>query len=438
MTISIEHSDAPQNTRPAGSGGRPGLDESLYYLARLLGQTGQGLFLAGLLIAGGSGEAGSAQLSSVFAAGLAAAVLFGLPGGAAADRLGAHRGYAVGTLLRLCAIAAGAALAGSSASMWLIAFCYSAVSQVFSPSELALVIAVQRNALARTHMALQGLQYAGQGVAALLIAPLLLLGGSRLVMIAAAAVYGLMLPIVAFLSRRLARQPALRQLRTRQSLAFGETFRLLQRRQGAALAVGLLTFTDVVLRSIIVAVPRYVEEDLALDQRQIAVVIVAAGLGVIAGLVWITRRFRLSRATRAMQGTLLGMGGAVAALVLAAGAGDLVSSVSAGIPISPSVARSAAELATAVAAAAVLGFCVGIAPAMGRAVLSASAPAGHQSRVFAAQATIAHAVVIVPVLLTGAATRAAGPSPTLLTIGLCGLALLAVLSRYPSRTTGAC
>jgi hypothetical protein len=83
--------------------------------------------------------------------------------------------------------------------------------------------------------------------------------------------------------------------------------------------------------------------------------------------------------------------------------------------------------AVALLLAPVLGFCIGIAPIAARSVLTDSAPAGQQARVFASQGTVSQALVVAPLFLAGFGTEQAGAQATLAAIGALGLALFLAL-----------
>jgi hypothetical protein len=83
----------------------------------------------------------------------------------------------------------------------------------------------------------------------------------------------------------------------------------------------------------------------------------------------------------------------------------------------------------ALPAALALGFCFSIAPVVARSIRSLTTPPRLQARVFATQATIAHAAVVAAVLLAGVSTQLAGPRATLVGLGVGGLVLLVATRR---------
>ena len=111
----------------------------LYYSARFFGQVAQNLLFASLFVVAGTSDSAAVGLSSLLVATTAASLLFGVMGGALADRIGPGRGMALGAVLRtgviaLCFFEFNAAAVGAG-----VIFAYSAVSQVYSPSEMAMV-----------------------------------------------------------------------------------------------------------------------------------------------------------------------------------------------------------------------------------------------------------------------------------------------------------
>jgi hypothetical protein len=81
-----------------------------------------------------------------------------------ADRLGPARGMVVGAGLRFASLAVGILLVDGSTSAWMIAGLYSAVSQVFTPAEMAMVRSLRHEASSRAHSIVVALQYGGQGL----------------------------------------------------------------------------------------------------------------------------------------------------------------------------------------------------------------------------------------------------------------------------------
>ncbi len=106
---------------------------------RALSQSGQAVFLAALMVRAGTSDGAAIGLSGIFVAMMAATALCSLPCGAITDRIGAPRSLWAGILGRAIVIAVAMTLPASPAASFVIAFAYSAVSQLLSPAELALV-----------------------------------------------------------------------------------------------------------------------------------------------------------------------------------------------------------------------------------------------------------------------------------------------------------
>lgn len=406
-------------------------DRLAFYAARFVSQGGQALYLAALLVAAGTGKSAPLALSSVFAATLAAGVLFGLPGGAIADRLGAARGFALGALLRFTVIACGLILIGHPSLAWLVAFAYSATSQIFSPAEMALVPAVQARAPARAHTALVVLQYAGQGAGALLAPILLLLGGPRLALAGAAVAYLALSGITTILVVRLRRLSTSGITPTRRVFSFGEPFRFIAREPRARYAVGLLVFTDIMTKGAVIAAPHYLQSDLGFGRWAVAALMTAGGVGAALGLLW-TSRVRSARgASRTVR---LGFMGAVAGILTLISLGQVLGEATerSGVGLIIRLgASSNTSLAVAFLLAFLLGLCITAGPIGARALLTQLAPAGQQARVFALQTTLTHAFTILPLLFAGIGAQYAGPRASLAFVG--GLGVAALLSLEAAR-----
>jgi MFS-type transporter involved in bile tolerance (Atg22 family) len=122
--------------------------------------------------------------------------------------------------------------------------------------------------------------------------------------------------------------------------------------------------------------------------------------------------------------------GSIAAITLLVIVGPMLTHGASNLPVDVLAdlgGSGATRFALVALVAVTLGLCLGTAPVSARTVLSATAPPARQGRVFATQATLAHAAVVPPLLLSGWGTQYAGPWPTLALIGLLGLGMLLAL-----------
>jgi len=78
----------------------------VFYATRLVMQSAQNVLIAALFVVSGRGSHVALGLSSLLLATLLPSLLFGFLGGAVVDRVGPARGFAVGAVLRLAAVAA--------------------------------------------------------------------------------------------------------------------------------------------------------------------------------------------------------------------------------------------------------------------------------------------------------------------------------------------
>ncbi len=403
-------------------------DRLAFYGARYLAHAGQSLYLMALLIAAGSGASIALGLSSVMAATMAAPIVFGLLAGGLADRLGPGRGYRLGAMARLAVITGGLFVVGHSGWVWMVAFSYSAVSQLYSPSELALVPIIQRDAPARAHTLLVTFQYAGQATGALVLMPILFFaGGVTAVLAGGAAVYVLVVALTFVVASRTRDQEEEYRAPARRAFSFRETTSFFAREPRATYAVGLLSFMDMATKCAAIALPIYLVRDLDLSRPGVAAIAIPGVIGVLLGLLWVGRSFSLADAPRVMRLTLLGT--VVSVLALAAldhGLGlanlawraSIIPHAEVGIDSSVFVAVPVALL---------LGICVAVAPIGARAVLSATAPHGQQARVFASQAMLTEILIILPLLMAGFGTELAGPRVTFGFVAAVGVVVMFVL-----------
>ena len=137
----------------------------------------------------------------------------------------------------------------------------------------------------------------------------------------------------------------------------------------------------------------------------------------IVGLLWAGTGLTLEGTARAMRLSILGM--AIAVFALAA----LDYGVTAAFAYSqvPPLVRFEAALNTTAVVAMPIAFLVGatlsVSMVSARAALTAAAPLGLQSRVFAVQATVADALVVLPLLFAGVAAELLGARSTLAVSG---------------------
>jgi hypothetical protein len=408
----------------------------VFYSSRFTSQTGQGIFLGVLLILGGGANSAALSLSATLVALSVGSVFFGLPAGVVIDRLGAPRALFIGATLRLLVIAAALGAIGRAEYVPLLAFGYSSVSQLFSPSELALVRTLDRQGAGRAHATLIALQYGGQGAGLLLLAPALYaLGGVSLMIAGAVTAYAIVVALTGSIALRLPVLPA--AVRTRPALAWGDTISYIRREHHAAYAAGLLTFAEITTKSLAVALPIYLRDDLALSPVEVGVIAALGGTGVLLGLTWSGRSLTSLVAPRAMRIVLVVSVGSVFALMGLSGL--LVTAAQHSQVGALTDAAYALNLGFVVAApvALLLGLCSSIAPVGARTIFSETAPPAIQGRIFATQIVVTDVLVVAPLLAVGAMTGAVGPRASIAFVAAIGLALflaleIALLRRRPA------
>ncbi len=403
-----------------------------FYAMRFVSQAGQEIFLAGLFLLAGTGSRAAAGTSSLLVAMMAASLLGGLPAGSFADRIGPAISIRIGAAGRALAIAVALLVATGtipSPAVLLvaaIAFVYSATSQLYSPAEMALVAVVEGRRPARAHATLVALQHVGQGIGVAVIAPLMLwTGGVPAALGAAFALYlGVVLLAIAV---SLQVHPTQGTALARHRYTLGDTFRYFTRDHSATHAALLLAFGEIAAKTMAVAVPIYVAHEMPLERMQ-QVALAATGVaGAGVGLLWAGRRLHHYSHVRVMRMTLMGTVTSLVALAVAGHA--LAGSVRATrLPLPGSFGDvTDVSFAVAIPVAFLLGVCFAVGPIGARAVLTHTAPAGQQARVFAMQATFTDSLVIVPLMLAGAGTQLAGAWATFVFVALIGIGVLVAL-----------
>lgn len=402
------------------------LVRNAFYANRLLSQAGQGVFMAGLFLLAGTGQSSATGLSGVFVAMMAAAILCGLPAGAIIDRLGPARSLLVGATGRGLLMALLLVLPDHPLTFALVAFGYSAASQVFSPAELALIPAISAKRPAGAHAMLVALQYAGQVVGVALLAPIALwLAGPSTMVVMGIAIYTLALGTSAILASQLAWVSRIST--ARESFSFSGPLRYFVGKPAAGYAGLLLAFGELTSKSLIVAVPAYLSEDLGLAGGHQVAVVAMGVLGCAGALAWAGRSLHVRHAGPVLWLSLLG---SVAAVVLLASLSQVVSGAGELNEWTLDSRMGDSRLFATVIMTPVgllLGICFTITPIAGRAILSATAPDSQQGRVFAMQAMFSDLVCMVPLGLSGVSVELAGARSTLMLIGALGLCLVFVL-----------
>lgn len=382
--------------------------------------------MIGLLLLVGGGQSGAMGLSTVMVAMMAGALTCALPAGALTDRLGAPSALFVGAGGRLAVIALALLLPLSPVTIAIIAFGYSAASQLFSPAELALVPAISPDRPAAVHGLLVTLQYAGQAAGFALLAPAAIwLGGAQMAVELAAVMYAGVVALTAMLAWRLKANEPVRPARA--SFSFSGPVRYFLRGSSAGYAGILLAFGELASKALFVAIPVYLNDELSLGRTEQILLIGPAVIGGVAGLYWGSRSMRIQRAAPALRICLLATVGSVIALAVL---GPLVSGVARTSDWTLlSMLHSSRALSTLILTPVglLLGFCFTVTPIAGRVILTSTAPTGQHGRVFAMQGMFSDLICILPLAVTGLSTEMAGARSTFLLVGGIGLALVVML-----------
>ena len=426
--LAMSHAEVAQIQPPERLRG----ERTLYYAAKFVGQVAHNLILASLVLIAGTSSHAAIGLSNLFIAMLLPAMLFGFFGGAVVDRIGPARGFVLGSLLRLGAVVAGLLVLHGASGAWLLAFVYIGVSQVGGPAEMALVRTLRGRATGRAHSVVVALQYGGQGLGMLVFAPALYyLGGAQAILAGAAVGFSVLAIMAAVLAIRLRSTPAIETQPARSAFSFMDTVRFFRREALARDAIVVLAIKAMVAQGVVVTLPLYLKHDMGLGKEALVFLLVPGVAGVVAGLAWAGGpRLTPDRCRKTMRLALLGMITSVFALA----ALDLSIAIVAEYSHVPPIAELAVSMNTtfvfALPAAFLLGMTLAASLVTARVVLTDRAPLGQQARVFAVQAIVTDALVVLPLLLLGVGAQFAGARPTLAAIGLVGSAAF-VLIEHP-------
>jgi hypothetical protein len=395
----------------------PGQPYLFFITTRLLSQAAKALFFAALFLAAAT-EGGLGVLSGIAIAMLLAAILTGVPAGALVDRLAPGTGLALGVLLRAITIGATFAVLDRPELVPLIAFAYSAVSQIYSSAEFALVREVEHECHGRAHASMIAVQYLGHGVALLLGPALYWLGGSAGLLTGALVLYVPLLGAALLLARLVRTRHERPHAAASRRIDLTRGLRFLTAEPRAGYAFGVLAFADLATRVLLVVLPVYVIDEMAAGTAEAATLAVAAGAGALGGLMLGARIAHLPAALRAMRGTLLAT--PLAVLVLAGNA----------LP-------APGALVLALPSLAMLGAAFSLAPIAARTVFSRAATPGAQAQAFSTQASLNDLVVIGPLLLAVGAAELLGARFALLLLAGVALLLLPALEGWLARRPAA-
>ena len=352
--------------------------------------------------------------------------MFGVLGGALGDRLGASRGFMFGSMLRFVTVFAAFTFASGPNTAWVVAFFYSAVSQLSTPAEMAMVRTISGRSSAPAHSLIVGLQYGGQALGMLALAPALYwLGGERGMLLGSAVGFCILTVMTAALSLRLG-DGAPSAHPGREAFSLRETVRFFRHEALARDAATVLAVKTMVAQGIVVTLPLYMKDDIGLGRTATSLLLIPGIVGCgggphMDGANGDARPRRRDHAPRPAghdRGRF-----ALAALDLS------MAAVADHSHVAP-VAWLDNSMNTTYVVAFPVAFLIGLglsgALVSARVALTESAPLGQQSRVFAVQSTLTDTLVVLPLLLLGVGAQLTGARTTLAAIGV--LATIALIS----------
>ncbi len=411
------------------------LERNLYYASKLVSQVAQNLLLAALFVIAGTSSHAALGLSSLFVATLIPAVLFGVIGGAIGDRIGACRGFMFGSVLRFTVVLAACVFTSGPSTAWMVAFAYSAVSQISTPAEMAIIRIIRSGSTAPAHSFVVAAQYGGQAIGMLLLAPMLyVLGGAQAIMIAGAAGFSVLTVMTIALSVRLRAVHDVHEQTARDAFSLRETMGFFRRTPLARDAVTVLAIKSIAAQGIIVALPLYMKHDLHLGNEATIFLLVPGIIGAVIGLVWAGPTVTRDRAASVMRLSLIAMAVGVFALSALDFGVTAVADHSHLAPIAYIEDSINTTYVVAFPVAFLIGLSLSASLVSARVALSETAPINQQSRVYAVQGTLTDAIVVVPLLLLGVGAQFTGARATLAAIGV--LATLAYLAIEHPRFKG--
>jgi MFS family permease len=398
-----------------------------YYASRFVAQVSQTLLFAALFITAGTSDQAAIGLSALFIATTLAALLLGMPGGALADRVGPARGMAIGAVARAVLILACFALFHSATAAIAVAFMYSAVSQVYSPAESAMIRYLWGKAHGRVHSGNIAIQYGGQVAGVIVFAPIAYYLGGAQGMLLAAAIAGVALAATTIIMAATIARDAVEPLQPQTESRFIDTVRFFKRYSIARDALATLAVKTMITQGVIVALPLYVRNELSLGDEWVAGLVAPGILGIIAALIWSATSLTFAGSARTMRLAMIAMTVGVLALAsLDYGVRAIWELSQVGPMVDLEVSLNTSFL-VAVPVAFLVGAGLTMALIASRVALTSAAPVAQQSRVYAVQATLTDGLVVLPLLFMGIGVEMAGARPVLAAMGLIGVAAFVVM-----------
>jgi MFS family permease len=416
------------------------------WLAQVATQIGANMVLFALTVLVREATDLSSTVSLLFLTFLMPSVLFSALAGVYVDRLDRRLVLVVTNVLRVVFLVAIFAVGGNVAAVLLLNVVFSTVTVFFAPAEAAMIpVVVPREQL----VAANGLfTLTINGAFALgfaFLGPLLvtLTGGPEPVVIVVAILYGVAAAICATLPSN---PPAARAAGSRlvnlgeAGHAVGGTFQ--QLREGMAYIrdnhsiAWSLTYLGIAASLVgILGVlgPGFAQQTLGLAAKDLIVVVLPLGIGIVMGVLLLNSYGRLVPRRRAIEGGLIALGALLILLTVAGPVSRFLTGVGDRVPI-VDLGSVTSLVAIVVAIAFSAGIAYGIVAISSQTQLQEDIAEEARGRVFGVLNMLISVASIVPIIIVGTIADAVGTTAVILTVAILVLlsGVVSILVRKPS------
>lgn len=423
------------------------------WLAQVATQIGANMVLFALTVMVREATDLSSTVSLLFLTFLMPSVLFSALAGVYVDRLDRRWVLVVTNLLRVAFLVAIFAVDGNVAAVLLLNVVFSTVTVFFAPAEAAMIpVVVPREQL----VAANGLfTLTINGAFALgfaFLGPLLvtLSGGPEPVVLVVAVLYGVAAAICATLpSDRPAPRAAGSHLVDlgEAGHAVGGTFQQLREgmayirdNRSIAWSLSYLGIAASLVGILGVLGPGFAQQTLGLSAKDLIVVVLPLGLGIVMGVLLLNAYGRLVPRRRAIEGGLIALGVLLIGLTVAGPVSRFLTGVGDKVRI-VDLASVTSLVAIVVAIAFFAGIAYGIVAISSQTQLQEDIAEEARGRVFGVLNMLISVASIVPIIIVGTIADAVGTTAVILTVAILVFlsGIVSIIARKPASgdaTTG--
>jgi len=423
------------------------------WLAQVATQLGANMVLFGLTVLVREATDLSSTVSILFLTFLMPSVLFSALAGVYVDRLDRRWVLVVTNVLRVALLVTIFAVGGNVAAVLLLNVVFATVTVFFAPAEAAMIpLVVPREQLVAANglftLTINGAFALGFAFLGPLVVTIT--GGPEPVILIVAVLYGIAAAICATLPSD---RPAPRAAGTRlvdlgeAGHAVGGTFQQLREgmnyiRSNHSISWSLtyLGIAASLVGILGVLGPGFAQQTLGLTPKDLIVVVLPLGLGIVMGVLLLNAYGRLVPRRRAIEAGLIALGVMLIILTIAGPVSRFLTGVGGRVPILP-LAAVTSLVAVVVAIAFFAGVAYGIVAISSQTQLQEDIAEEARGRVFGVLNMLISVASIVPIIIVGSIADVVGTTAVILVVAILVLlsGVVSVIARAPASgdaTTG--